>query len=99
MSDNSSKSKKDNSGEGNVSWDKDVDTKGKYQRKDAEFRSWIKADPDAEFPAAANRYHLYVSYACPWASRCLALRELKGLTDVISVDVVDTFLPKTGWTL
>ena len=95
--DNSNSSKKD--GEGNVSWDKDVDAKGKYQRKDAEFRDWIKADPGAEFPAAANRYHLYVSYACPWASRCLALRELKGLTDVISVDVVDTFLPKTGWTL
>ena len=70
----------------NVSWEKDVSVDGAYKRKDAEFRSWISAEPDAEFPAAAGRYHFYVSYACPWASRCLAMIKHKGLDDVFTVD-------------
>jgi putative glutathione S-transferase len=48
----------------------------------------------------SGRYHLYVSYACPWAHRTLVVRKLKGLEDVISYDVVDYFLDRNvGWTL
>eukprot|EP01119_Soliformovum_irregulare_P013372 TRINITY_DN3545_c1_g1_i1.p1 TRINITY_DN3545_c1_g1~~TRINITY_DN3545_c1_g1_i1.p1 ORF type:complete len:312 (+),score=107.93 TRINITY_DN3545_c1_g1_i1:70-1005(+) len=73
-------------------------TTGAYKRQERTFRSWIKKD--GEFPPEKDRYHLYVSYACPWACRTLTVRKLKGLEDVISVNIVDTFLEKeVGWTL
>lgn len=62
---------------------------------DSIFRNWIK--PDSEFPPEKDRYHLYVSYACPWAHRTLIVRELKGLQDVISYSTVDFFLGPSGW--
>lgn len=61
---------------------------GAFVRKDAVFRDWIRADAASKYPAAAGRYLLYVSYACPWASRCLAVRTIKGLEDVIDVAIV-----------
>ena len=54
-------------------------------------------DPDARFQPEAGRYHLYVSYACPWAHRTLVARALLGLEDAISVDVVDPFRGEDGW--
>ena len=54
-------------------------------------------DGSTEFKPAVGRYHLYVSYACPWAHRTLITRKLKGLEDIISFDVVDPLLPRTGW--
>ncbi|EMA30157.1 glutathione S-transferase family protein, partial [Halobiforma nitratireducens] len=54
-------------------------------------------DPDARFQPEAGRYHLYVSYACPWAHRTLVTRALKGLEDVISVSVVDPYRGEDGW--
>src|SRR5690606_33492338 len=51
------------------------------------------------FAPESGRYHLYVSYACPWAHRTLITRLLKGLEHAISFDVVDHFLPHEGWTL
>lgn len=48
------------------------------------FRNFISRKPDAEFPPEKGRYHLYVSYACPWAHRTLIVRKLKGLEDFIS---------------
>jgi len=73
-------------------------TSGAYKRQERTFRSWIKSD--GEFPPEKDRYHLYVSYACPWACRTLTVRKLKGLEEIISVNVVDTFLEKeVGWTL
>lgn len=57
----------------------------------------ITADGASGFPAEANRYHLYVSLACPWAHRALIVRKLKGLEDIISYDVVDWYLSPKGW--
>ena len=50
------------------------------------------------FKAEAGRYHLYVSYACPWAHRTLIFRAIKGLEDMISLSVVHWFMGESGWT-
>ena len=71
--------------------------KGEFVRATSSFRDWIKADGSSEFPPEADRYHLYVSLACPWASRTLAVRKLKGLEKVISYNVVDWLMLDDGW--
>ena len=77
---------------------------GAFVRKDASFRNWITADGsagptgDAGFKAESGRYHLYVSYACPWAHRTLIFREIKGLTDHISISAVHPDMLSDGWT-
>eukprot|EP00252_Welwitschia_mirabilis_P000336 TRINITY_DN1036_c0_g1_i2.p1 TRINITY_DN1036_c0_g1~~TRINITY_DN1036_c0_g1_i2.p1 ORF type:complete len:322 (+),score=49.85 TRINITY_DN1036_c0_g1_i2:441-1406(+) len=72
-----------------------VTAAGEYNRPLSTFRNTISRDKNAEFPAEAGRYHLYVSYACPWASRCLAVLKLKGLENAISFTSVK---PKWGRT-
>jgi putative glutathione S-transferase len=71
--------------------------KGQFIRPSTTFRNWIKADGSSEFQPATGRYHLYVSLACPWAHRTLIMRQLKGLTDAISVSVVDPVIGEHGW--
>ncbi|MAQ16428.1 MAG: glutathione-dependent reductase [Sandaracinus sp.] len=71
---------------------------GEFQRQDTKFRDWIEDAPEARFRPEAGRYHLYVSYACPWAHRTLISRALLGLEDVVSVSVVDAFMGDQGWT-
>ncbi len=87
--------------------DKWYDTKssgGKFERSEAKFRNWVTADgsagPSGEggFKAESGRYHLYVSYACPWAHRALIFRQLKGLEDHIGVSVVHPEMLGEGWT-
>lgn len=73
-----------------------TDASGSFVRKATSFRDWIT--PDGEFRAQAGRYHLYVSYACPWAHRTLILRKLKGLEAMIDVSVVHWLLGDDGWT-
>jgi putative glutathione S-transferase len=80
-------------------WQKQVRDDGEFVRRDTTFRNFISREPGAEFPAEPDRFHLYVSWACPWAHRTLIVRKLKGLSDVISYDVVDWLMPHTGWTL
>lgn len=70
---------------------------GAYKRKDSVFRNFISKAPGARFPPEANRYHLYVSLACPWAHRTLIARLLKGLTLIISVSVVHWHMDSNGW--
>jgi len=74
-----------------------TDEDGSFQRQETTFRDRVEDDPDADHPAEAGRYHLYVSYACPWAHRTLIARSLLGLEDAISVDVVDPFRDDGGW--
>ncbi len=77
---------------------------GRFQREESGFRSWVTKDGsagptgDSGFKAEPNRYHLYVSLACPWAHRALIYRKLKGLEDMISVSVVHPFMRDYGWT-
>ncbi|MGF1539515.1 MAG: glutathione S-transferase family protein [Pleurocapsa sp.] len=73
------------------------DEKGRFQRNSTTFRHRITADGSSGFPAVTNRYHLYVSYACPWAHRTLIMRQLKGLTDAISISVVNPLMGSDGW--
>lgn len=74
-----------------------TDEEGHFQRDDTVFRDWITTDDSTPYDVESGRYHLYVSYACPWAHRTLIARQLLGLTDDISVSVVDPFMGKEGW--
>ena len=86
-------------------WDpvQKADEKGRFVRQVSTFRNWITPDgqpgPTGEggFKAEAGRYRLYVAFICPWASRTLMARSLKGLTDVIAVTVVNPVLDDEGW--
>uniref|UniRef100_A0AAV1UJS6 GST C-terminal domain-containing protein n=1 Tax=Peronospora matthiolae TaxID=2874970 RepID=A0AAV1UJS6_9STRA len=69
--------------------------KGMFVRDASKFRNWIEPSTDAEFPAAPDRYHLYVSLACPWAHRCLATLYVKGLQDIIGLSVVHPVFQRT----
>jgi len=70
---------------------------GEFERSETTFRDEVRAAPDAEFPAEPGRYHLYVSRACPWAHGASLVRRLMGLTDAISMDVVDPYRDEGGW--
>ena len=76
---------------------------GRFERWDAGFRNWITPDgrpgPTGEggFAAETDRYHLVVAYACPWASRTLMARALKGLTHMIGVSYAQAEWSREGW--
>ena len=70
---------------------------GEFQRQEDAFREWISNDGSTPYPATAGRYHLYVSLACPWASRTIIFRKLKGLEDTIGMTIVDPFRDEKGW--
>ena len=80
-----------------------ADEQGRFVRQVSEFRNWITPDgrpgPTGEggFEAEAGRYRLYVALICPWASRTLIARRLKGLADLIPVTVVNPTLTDQGW--
>lgn len=74
-------------------------TGGRFVRQDAAFRDKISVDGTTRYSPAAGRYHLYVSYACPWAHRTLIFRALKGLEGMISVSVVNPLMLENGWEL
>jgi glutathionyl-hydroquinone reductase len=71
---------------------------GAFVRGETTFRDWVTADGSSGFPVEADRYHLYVAMACPWAHRTLIFRKLKGLEKAISVSCVDPLMLENGWT-
>ncbi|MBD1913673.1 glutathione S-transferase family protein [Leptolyngbya sp. PL-A3] len=73
------------------------DKQGRFVRPSTTFRHHITADGSSGYKAERDRYHLYVSLACPWAHRTLIMRSLKGLTDIITVSIVDPFMGDDGW--
>ena len=70
---------------------------GAYQRQEDVFRDWVTEDGSSGFPAVSGRYHLYVSWACPWAHRTIIFRKLKHLEPVIGMTVVDPIRDDRGW--
>ena len=70
---------------------------GEFQRQPDTFREWVSNDGSTSYPTAADRYHLYVSLACPWASRTVIFRKLKGLEEAIGMTVVDPIRDEEGW--
>jgi putative glutathione S-transferase len=91
-------------GEWRDQWYDTKATGGRFKRDISRFRNWVTPDGEAgptgasDFRAEAGRYHLYVSYACPWAHRTLIFRKLKGLEDMISLSVVHWYMAENGWT-
>ena len=86
-------------------WYETGSTGGRFERSASRFRNWITADGSAGpsgqdgFKAESGRYHLYVSYACPWAHRALVMRAWKGLEKHIDVSVVHPLMLENGWEL
>jgi glutathionyl-hydroquinone reductase len=80
-----------------------TDAKGGFVRQISSFRNWVTPDGaagptgEAGFAAEPGRYHLYAGYTCPWATRALITRKLKGLEDVVSVAIVEPKLTGEGW--
>jgi putative glutathione S-transferase len=85
-------------GEWKDQWYDTKSTGGRFVRKSSQFRDRVTADGSSGFKAESGRYHLYVSYACPWAHRTLIYRKLKGLEEHISVSVVNPLMLEHGWT-
>ena len=85
-------------------WYDTAKTGGKFERAAAKFRNWVTPDGSAGpsgrggFEPTSGRYHLYVSYACPWAHRTLIFRQIKGLAPHISFSVVHPDMRSDGWT-
>jgi putative glutathione S-transferase len=76
---------------------KEQSDSGDFQRQEDHFRDWTSADGSTPYPAVAGRYHLYVSLACPWASRTVIVRHLLGLENAIGMTVVDPVRDERGW--
>ncbi len=82
-------------------WKKDIkeytDEDGEFQREKTKFDGWIKDSVDAKFRPEPDRYHLYISRACPWAHGVVLVRRLSGLQEILSMDIVDPYRENYGW--
>lgn len=73
------------------------DASGAFERQEDAFRDFVSADGSTAFPAEPGRYHLYISFACPWAHRALIVHHLKNLEEIVGVTVVDPVRDERGW--
>jgi glutathionyl-hydroquinone reductase len=71
--------------------------RGEFKRQQDAFHGWVTADGRSDYPAEPGRYHLYVSWACPWAHRTIIVRKLKKLDDAIGMTAVDPLRDDRGW--
>lgn len=91
-------------GEWHDQWYETKENRGQFVREEAKLRNWVtpsgEPGPSGKggFKAEADRYHLYVSLACPWAHRTLIFRQLKNLRNLIDVSVVSPLMLNDGWT-
>src|ERR687890_1487940 len=73
------------------------DEEGRFVRAETSFRDFVTADGSSGYRAEPGRYHLYVSWACPWAHRTAILRKLKGLEEAITLSSVEPYMGEDGW--
>jgi glutathionyl-hydroquinone reductase len=81
----------------NAQFPDEQNDEGEFERQEDAFRDWVSTDGSTPFPAEAGRYHLYVSLACPWASRTVIVRHLLRLEEAIGCTVVDPIRDDRGW--
>jgi putative glutathione S-transferase len=81
----------------NAQFPEEQSDEGEFQRQEDAFRAWVTDDESSPHPVARGRYHLYISLACPWASRTLIARKVKKLEEAIGVTVVDPIRDERGW--
>src|SRR5262245_6332710 len=81
----------------NPQFPKEQSADGEFKRQEDAFRAWVTDDGSSAHPVAPGRYHLYISLACPWASRTLIVLKLKRLDRAIGVTVVDPVRDERGW--
>ncbi len=79
--------------------DKPTQGDGRFERPPSRFRSWIENNANAVFPAEPNRYHLYLSKACPWCHGVDLVLSIQGLRDVISITWMDPIMSENGWVI
>ncbi len=70
---------------------------GEFERQEDAFRDWVSIRAATPYPPVTGRYHLYISLACPWASRALIVRNVKGLAEAVGVTVLDPVRDERGW--
>ncbi len=83
--------------ESSPGWRHKTNAEGRFVRAPSLFRHWVTTDGSSGYRAEPGRYHLYVSYACPWAHRTIIFRRLKKLEDIVGMTVVDPIRDHRGW--
>src|SRR6476620_2730918 len=81
----------------NAQFPEEASDEGEFERQEDAFREFVSAYETAPHPAVAGRYHLYVSLACPWASRTVIVRKLTGLEQAVGMTIIDPIRDDRGW--
>jgi putative glutathione S-transferase len=75
----------------------DEQHEGEFKRQEDAFRRVVTHDGSSGLSPDPGRYHLYVSLACPWATRTAIVRSLLGLEEAIGMTVLDPVRDERGW--